>query len=162
MRIRRESRRQYSDGALTLAAGVLCVLVILSAAGCATEPAPSAIVFGKSTEAEARGNLREPVTERPAPERDARLLCGSDSACYQIENRVAVAHARTPAAHERTLQYWRHKWRGQPQRYAEVPGSRGPHGQAEFQLTATSLRKAVIYDPSTDRVLRVVEYGLAP
>ena len=78
---------------------------------------------------------------------------------YQVEGGRVVAHLRTPASNEETLQYWMHAWRSVETRYEEVSGSRDRHGHARFQLVAPSIGRSVVYDPQGDRVTQVVEYA---
>jgi hypothetical protein len=95
----------------------------------------------------------------PESRPQAKLLCYREGCCYQVERSVVMTTACEPTEEERSLQYWRHKWKGDPQRYEPVPLSSGVHGAPVFQLVSEKARTAVIYDPHGDRVVRVVHYG---
>ena len=77
----------------------------------------------------------------------------------QIERGIAADSACTPSREERTLQYWRHKWKGREQTFTEVVEARDPHGFRTYRLVSVKDNIAVIYDESRDRVIKVVKYG---
>jgi hypothetical protein len=63
-----------------------------------------------------------------------------------------------PGSPQSTLQYWRHRWKGQNTTYGPVK-SPSTHEAKFMQFSAPDLGAAVVYDPSADRVTRVVRYA---
>jgi hypothetical protein len=136
----------------------ILLISLLIVSGCAKR-SQDQFVPGTTTVMSLRTTLGEPAhtwtpTVRPA----ARLLDYPDGCSYQVERDIVVGIACPPAPGEVTLQYWRHKWVGDAQRFEELPGSANPHGQRQFQLASKQAAMAVIYDEATDRVVQVVKY----
>jgi hypothetical protein len=106
-----------------------------------------------------KATLGEPAhTWAPTSRPQAKLLDYPDGCSYQVERDVVVGVSCLPVGSEVTLQYWRHKWIGDSQRFEELPGSANMHGQKRYQLASKRAGMAVIYDEATDSVLRVVRY----
>lgn len=84
--------------------------------------------------------------------------CRASKVSCQFKGNKSQGCHREPQPHERTLQYWRHQWKGLEQKFEPIADG-GLHGPREFQLTAPSLGVAVVYDQSTDRIVRIMEYA---
>lgn len=80
---------------------------------------------------------------------------------FQVTRGVIDAEFRSPAlgSPQSTLQYWRHRWKGIPTRFEKVETGIKGHEEKLMQFSAPGLGAAVIYDPSADRVTRVVRYA---
>lgn len=124
----------------------------------------SKVVMGKTSSEELLQNYGTPVRAYRSQSRPQAVVNQfSKNQTFQSENGLVVAHFRDPVSgedrDERSLQYWLHLWRGLNTVYEELPGSRGPHGDALFILKETSKKSAVIYDPRKKEVIRVLQYG---
>ena len=127
--------------------------------GCAKH-SPDQVVPGSTTETALQTTLGAPgKIWTPAARPQARLLDYPDGCSFQVESQVVVGVACPPTAQESTLQYWRHRWAGNSQKFEELPGSANVHGQKRFRLVSRQVGMAVIYDEAADRVVRVVRYG---
>ena len=118
------------------------------------------VVPGKTTVMELKSAQGDPQsTAVPESRPQAKLLCYHEGCCYQVERSFVMTTACEPTEEESSLQYWRHKWKGDPQRYETVPIANRAHGGETYQLISDRARTAVIYEPQSDRVVRVVRYG---
>jgi len=120
-------------------------------------PPPSQI-----TVSEVKAQLGEPVAVATSVARpQAKIQSYANGCSYQVEKNVVVATSCPPAAAEITLQYWRQKWQGQPQRYEKIPltpGMKAAHRHKTYRLVSTQAKTAVIYDSFASRVVRVVRW----
>ncbi|MCC7443054.1 MAG: hypothetical protein IT285_15580 [Bdellovibrionales bacterium] len=93
--------------------------------------------------------------------RQARVLEYADGTAYQVEGAAGslVATYRRPQAHERAVQYWRHRWSSGPVRTVELRAFKGAEGERAVQLLAPDEKTSVIFDQRTGVVREVVEYG---
>lgn len=132
---------------------------IATAPGCAKR-SQDLVVPGKTTVMELKSSQGEPQRINvPDSRPQAKLLCYHEGCCYQVEKSLVMTTACEPTEEESSLQYWRHKWKGDPQKYEPVAISSGAHGAPTYQLISERARTAVIYEPHADRVVRVVRYG---
>jgi hypothetical protein len=138
---------------------ILAFMALLGLAGCAKR-GQDQVVPGKTDVNTLKATLGEPerVTS-PAIRPKAQLYCYADGCCYQAERNTVVGLACPPSHEEATLQYWRHKFQGQTQRFEEVVHERDAHGNRTFQFMSIQGKTTVIYDESRDRVVKVVRYG---
>lgn len=114
---------------------------------------------GITTESQRNDALGPPVgVVNARARREARLLFRKDGCIDQIERGILVGLSCPPLGSEVSLQYWRHQWIGQTQRFEPLPESENSHGQRRYQLASQQAGMAVIYDEATERVLRVVKY----
>ncbi|MGK5084106.1 hypothetical protein WDW37_12485 [Bdellovibrionota bacterium FG-1] len=126
--------------------------------GCA-KSSQDLFVPGKATVGEIKAQLGEPErTTVPNVRPQAKLMDYPDGTSFQIEKNVMIGVSFPPTEEQLTLQYWRHKWEGHPQRFEEIPGSRNVHGQKSYQLFSLKENQAVIYEEQSDRITRVVKY----
>jgi hypothetical protein len=129
------------------------------ASGCAKRTL-DVVEPGKTSVAEYRARFGEPeLTFTSSVRPHAKLMNSSDGCQAQAEQGVIVGIACPPLPEEATLQYWRHRWKGQSQSFEEMPAGRDPHGHRTYRLVSNQERMAVIYEESSDRVVQVVKYG---
>lgn len=134
-------------------------LLMLVGAACA-RPDPDRIVPGETTVSALKSIKGQPAREYvPDSRSKANVLEYADRKAYQVEGDLVVASFREPAEDERSLQYWKHQFKGAAQKYEKVPGTENPHGQSFYELSAPTLAVGVVYDPVQDRVIRVVKYA---
>lgn len=135
---------------------ILISLTLL--AGCA-RPSQDQVAPGGTSVSVLTATLGEPAhTWTPNLRPQAKLLDYPDGCSYQVERDIVVGISCLPVGSEVTLQYWRHKWVGDSQRFEELPGSANMHGQKRYQLASKQAGMAVVYDEATESVLRVVRY----
>jgi hypothetical protein len=142
---------------------VISILIGLTWLSCAPQSTYK-IEPGVTTVQELQQQLGQPEsTNVPKARPEAKLMDfrqqDARAVQVQVEGEKVVGINREPEPHERTLQYWRHRWKGAEQRYEPVPGSMNAHGTPLFQLVATSHKMAIVYDSTNDRVVRVVRYA---
>jgi hypothetical protein len=106
----------------------------------------------------------EAARGRPAREEPVSAAPGSSLAEYpesgerfQLRDDRVVARLREPARHERTLQYWRHRWKGRRQSREPLDSRVDVHSGAGFALRNEEENVAVFYREGGE-VFRVVEY----
>ena len=130
--------------------------------GCSPQ---AGVVFGKTTPAELQARYGVPVRSyTPADRASAEIQVFPHSDSFQVEEGKVVAHFRDPSSRaadqdERSLQYWRHRWRGKNPGFEEIPGTRDVHGQSLYLLKETESGSAVVYDSTREEVVRVLQYG---
>lgn len=148
--------RHFAAAAISL---TLASAISALPAGCAKRP-EEAFVPGRTTASELMAALGEPdLRTNPTVRPQATHAYYRASDCsYQYERNILVSFACPPAPEETTLQYWRHRWKGKPQRFEEMRSMRDPHGHRVFQLVSPKDGKAVIYEEETDSVSKVVTY----
>lgn len=135
------------------------VMLVAGAGGCA-KSAQDLVIPGQTSLSQLKSSQGEPenqVTPRTRPA--AKVLGYPDGCKYQIERNIVVGMACPPSPSEVTLQYWRHKWKGDSPHFDEVPDSADAHGQKNYQLVSDGAHMAVVYQPGLDRVMWVVKYG---
>ncbi|MGZ3688506.1 MAG: hypothetical protein ACXWP5_03695 [Bdellovibrionota bacterium] len=135
-------------------------ILAVSANGCA-RTSQGNVVPGKTTRSQLTSEIGSPVSTAVPSANPASVLLDYHSDCsFQADSKTEIIQARIcePHGQERTLQYWRHKWRGVKTTLIPVAGS-SPHSEQLVQLQAPQLHTTVVYDPSLDRVVRVVNYG---
>lgn len=138
---------------------IILILLIIGASSCAKKSTDESVRPGDTSLANLPGLLGEPThIWVPAARPQAKLLDYADGRSVQVERDQVVSVSRPPEAHERTLQYWRHRWAGETPRYEALPGTENIHGQRHYQLASREAGMAVIYDEETDSVIRVVRY----
>lgn len=89
---------------------------------------------------------------------NATLITYENQTTEQIENGRRVATFRSPRAEELTLQYWRQKWKGHKQQLLNVNGEGSSTNIPLLQLRALDLGMSVIYDRTTEQVIKVVQH----
>ena len=134
------------------------VFVLLALAGaCADSKAP--IRYGETTKAALLADRGQPSeAQKPLPGKDTEVLVYHDNQKYQVTNDVVVAGFREPSSDERSLLYWRHRFKDCPTTFVALnkPTS---HLHPEKELKCDRDGMSVIYDPNTDQVTRVVEHA---
>ncbi len=134
-------------------------LAALSLSACGGNPAQS-IVPGQSTVADVQKVMGgAPVTTVQVGSNSEKVLKYDKGFEFQTKKKLVVAKRRAPLAHERTLQYWRHRWKDQHPEFVPVKGTLSATGQPRMELRAPTLGMAVLYDPAISRVTEVVEYA---
>lgn len=134
------------------------VFVLLAlAGGCADSKAP--IKYGETTKAALLSDKGQPVSaEKPLANSTTEILVYPDNQKYQVSNDVVVAGFREPSADEKSLLYWRHRFKDCPTTF-EALNEPANHLHPEKELKCARDGVSVIYDPNTDQVTRVVEHA---
>ncbi len=132
--------------------------VLLALAGaCADSNAP--IRYGETTKAALVADKGQPSSaEKPLENSPTEILVYPDNQKYQVTNDVVVAGFREPSSDEKSLLYWRHRFKDCPTTF-EALSKRDNHLHPEKELKCARDGVSVIYDPNTDQVTRVVEHA---
>lgn len=147
----------------------ILLTIFLFLLGCQSQQGPpradlsSKIIVGKTTSEEMLKTYGPPARSyRPASRHQAEVHQFAENEAFQSEGGKVVAYFRDPITDEnkdeRSLQYWRHLWRGQDLVFEELPGSAGLHGDTLFVLKDQVTRIAVVYDTGKKEVVRVLRY----
>ena len=130
---------------------ILGMISLVAALGCARTHS-SKVQYGVTTAAALKADKGEPASvERPYPERQLEMMVYAGNEKFQVEHGVVIAGYRRPTPAERTLLYWRHKFRNCETTFVPVVG------QDEMELKCLQEGTTVIYNPQADAILRVVE-----
>lgn len=142
------------------------ILILLVLPACSPPAAKYPLSFDKKgtpwlnqSEKALTDGIGEPLsTEVPETRKAAKILNYAGNTRWQVEQGRAVAHFREPLEHEKSLQYWRHRWKGLEKSTLQED-STSDHVEGDLQFSAPELGMIVIYRPSVDSVVRVVEYA---
>ena len=149
-----QSRNNFSVAHLMLFLGA----IVLTLSGCAKNDT-GWIQPGKTTVADVRAQWGEPNRHAPSQVRpQSKILDYSNGCSFQIDRDTVITLACDPEDQEVHLQYWLHKWVGKVQKRESIIGPIGQHGRKVFQISVPSEGLAVIYESTTDRVIRVVRH----
>lgn len=127
--------------------GPFLVLVLL--AGCGEK---KSIEFGKTTKAaliEAKG---EPLREEEIP--SGEILTFEKNEKIQVNNGIVTTQFRTPEGDERTVLFWKHKFR----ECETTEKILNDEALPEVELSCPAEGASVIYFKGTGKVLRVSKY----
>ena len=138
-----------------LAVAILSTLTALSISGCqrSGEAREARALISKAELAETLGRAEAQFDSKLR--KNTVLFRYEHHGVFQTENGKVVAHFTTPSSSdEETLQYWRHRFRGQTVQF--LPLSTSANAPAEFQLVSQAAGIAVVYRPAEDVVTQVV------
>lgn len=122
------------------------------------ETSPFPAELGKSPK-ELVTELGPPKAITPSVTRpQAELYQYPDGTSYQSENGKIVGRFAPPQGPQRTLQYWKHHWKGRETLYKPMPETADQHGQVDYLYSYPAENMAVIYDPRKREVVRVIHY----
>ena len=120
--------------------------------------------MGKTPVSEVVDRLGPPTNKTPSTQvKDVAFIEYKDRPDHlKFQTRANVVEAEfrhvKPGSPQSTLQYWRHRWRGQLTTFMSVQTNPGAHDLRVKQFSAPNLGAAVLYDVSADRVTQVVRY----
>ena len=108
---------------------------------------------GRTTTTQLRSSLGPPLRELvvSTPEAERSHWIYPDGVNFQLEGSRLTARNRPPESSERTLQYWRLRWRGRVQY--------GGHAELVDSLSCPDERTVVFFRPSDGQVIQVTEYA---
>lgn len=137
----------------------LLALVLCAFASCSGKSS-KAVDYGVTTSAQLKEMKGEPeALQLKDAAHSAEVLVYPDNEKFQIEKDVVVAGFRNPSAQERSLLYWRHKFKDQETSFQAASSSAVGHLPGEMELKSAEAGITVIYDPNVDAVTRVVEHA---
>ncbi len=125
---------------------------------------PTGAVMGTTKVSEVVERLGPPTSQTPSIKaKDVSFVEYKDRPDHlKFQTRAEVVEAEFRqvklGSPQSTLQYWRHRWRGQRTTFVSVKTNPGAHDLRMKQFSAPDLGAAVIYDVSADRVTQVVRY----
>ncbi len=147
--------RHDAQAILTVTALTFFSLSTFSGCQKSGEARESRALISKAELAETFG--RADVQTESKLQKNTSLFRYENHGLYQTENGKVVAQFSTPSnSDEETLQFWRHRFRGQIVQFFPLPSSAG--APAEFQLVSQAAGIAVIYRPAEDLVTQVVSF----
>ncbi len=134
---------------------LLIIPLMLTITACSRQYKVSTITPGKTTVDQAIKILEAPISVKKSTlSEDAGLLYKWEDVSLQVKDNVVKALHRTPAAHEKSLQFWRQKYQ-QPNNKLERLNS---PGESLFRLNIPSVGLNILYNERNDQVVTVSEY----
>ncbi len=118
----------------------------------------SSIKYGEMTSSELVSLKGEPIREEQLSTPEAKMFIYEDDEKYQINDGVVVNSFRNPISDERMLIYWKHKFKNNSYLVQKL-NQKVLHTQVQEEYKFDSAGVSVIYDPTTEQVVRVVEYA---
>lgn len=135
---------------------ILCLLICVTSCG----ERSSSLKLGKTTRSELVAVKGEPIKEEVLPMKEGKVMVYEGEEKYQLKGDVVVNSFKNPSGNERSLIYWKHKFKDcftTSQTLSQDPQS---HTPPEVELGCAEQGLSVIYSQGSDLVSRVVEYEI--
>ncbi len=129
-------------------------LSLLALAACGVKH--SSVDYGKTSSAALISEKGEPL-EKSAPAKSIEIYQYADNEKFQIKDDVVTHGFKDPKGDERTLLFWKHKFKAceTVSRKLNVPSG---HELPEYELKCPAQGVTVIYTEGSEFVSRVVEH----
>ena len=138
------------------------LLLSLSLTGCSRQFQLSQVEPGQTDVFTAVKILGDPEKSDVATEagngQSSKLYSWGDIT-LQARNDIIRAIHRSPAEHERSLQFWRQRYKDKASSLKKLDGESNT-GEELWQFNIPSKGISIIYDERSDHVLRVVRYEI--
>lgn len=129
-------------------------LSLLAFAACGVKH--SSVDYGKTTAAALISERGEPL-EKSAPVKSVEIYQYADNEKFQIKDEIVTHGFKDPKGDERTLIYWKHKFKDCDSTSRKISERKG-HEIPEYELKCSSQGLTVIYTEGSEFVSRVVEH----
>lgn len=136
------------------------LLLSLSLTGCSRQFQLSQVEPGQTDVFTAVKILGDPEKSEVATETgndESSKLYSWGDITLQARNDIIRAIHRSPAEHERSLQFWRQRYKDKASSLKKLAGD---NDQERWQFSVPSKGISIIYDERSDHVLRVVRYEI--
>lgn len=128
----------------------LCLLIL---AACGMRP--SNIDFGKTTSKELVSERGEPLEVRKISEAGSEIYQYENNEKFQVKNDVVTQGFFDPKGEEKSLLYWKHKFKDCDTAEKMIGSPRG-HEVPEYEIRCPSEGVTVIYSKGSEFVSRVI------
>lgn len=133
----------------------LLSLGLLALAACGVKH--TSIDYGKTTRADLVSEKGLPLAQSKVPVADSEVLSYQDNEKYQLKGDVVEFGFKDPRGDQKTLLYWRHKFRDCDVVTTRISVSRG-HELPEYQMKCPEQGLTVIYTEGSEYISRIVEH----
>lgn len=117
----------------------------------------SSVDYGKTTVSDLVATKGEPLEEKAIPVEKGKMLLYGDNEKYQVKNEIVTHGFKDPKGDERTVLYWKHKFRDCDTITKKISVAKG-HELPEYELKCPALGQTVIYTEGSDFVSRIIEH----
>jgi len=137
---------------------LLFIILLLSFFGCSRQYHIAKIIPGNTTLEEALNHLDDPQLARTSQFDSSTHYYVWEDVSLQIKNKVVHSIHRTPASHEKHLQFWKQYYKNQDTRFSQIPSTSPDERLWQFDIPSKGIN--VIYDENNDQVTRVIFYAV--
>ncbi len=137
-------------------ATIIYLLILLTSCG----DKSSGFKLGKTTRSELVAVKGEPLKEEALPVKDSKVMVYEGEEKYQLKGDIVVNSFKNPTGNEKSLIYWKHKFKDCLTSSQALPQAPEAHTPPEIELSCSEQGLAVIYSQGSDLVSRVVEYEI--
>lgn len=131
-------------------------LLLMLVTGCSRSFHIAKIVPGKTSAQEVLHRLNEPLILKKSSYDPKTEIFAWDDVSVQVKNNVVTAVHRSPASHEKYMQFWKHHYQDENTNFKPVQDKGSKESYWQFTIPAKGIN--VIYDEKTDEVVRVIYY----
>lgn len=115
--------------------------------------------YGKTTKADLIATEGEPIKEEKIPIDNGVVLHYADNVKYQIDGDVVSAGFKDPKGDQKTVLYWKHRFKDCATRVSQLSESAGSHIAPKVEMACDEEGIKVIYAKDSPFVTRVIEYA---
>lgn len=133
----------------------LLYLSLLIIAACGVKK--TTVDYGTTTKANLVQEMGEPVEKEAIPVKDGEIYKYPDNVKYQIQNDVVAFGFKDPKGDEKTLLYWKHKFKDCVTTTKTTPSSDG-HLPSTHELTCAAEGTTVVFMEGSEFVSRIIEH----
>jgi hypothetical protein len=133
----------------------LLYLTLLALAACGAKH--SSVKYGQTTKADLIAEQGEPLEKEFIPVKQGEIYQYADNVKYQLKGEIVTAGFRDPKGDERTLLFWKHKFKDCKTETRKLSQNSG-HEMPEFELKCAEFGTTVIYTEGSEFVSRIVEH----
>lgn len=113
--------------------------------------------YGKTTSDELIKTEGEPIKKESIPIDNGVIFHYPDDVKYQIQNDVVEVGFKNPVGDEKSVLYWKHKFKDCKTITKELPSK--SHMESEIEFSCPEEGQSVIYLKNSPTILRVIEYA---
>lgn len=132
---------------------LLLSLLLLSACG----EKKKSVNYGKTTKADLVAELGEPEAKKSIPVRDGEVFEYPNNEKYQIQNDIVTYGFKDPVGDQKTVIYWKHKFKDCDTVVTNVPSPDG-HQPPVQELTCPAEGLTVVFTQGSEFVSRIIEH----
>ncbi len=133
----------------------LCLLILTYSCGVKKS---SSYEMGKTTRAEVIAEKGQPIHEVTNPIPNSTTMKFKDDENFQLKGDTVVNRFANPEMEERSLLWWKHKFKDCQTRTTKIQQPLDAHTPPEIEFACPEEGTAVIYSQGSDFVTRVVQF----
>ena len=137
---------------------LLFLSLLFLASSCGAKKTSSSYEMGKTTRADVIAVKGPPVSEVTNPVPDSTTIKYQNGESFQLKGDLVVNRFADPVAEEKTILWWKHKFKNCRTRTTQLELEPGSHTPPEIEFACPAEGMAVIYTQGSDSVSRVVQF----